>query len=95
MSRNALNLLRSATSSLSPRAVTRAYYPAHRRAAIRLRNYSGTTPENVNDTSEGSGNAEKKAVDTREPVTPFSELETKLKTKEDEVLDLTVRSSRQ
>ena len=93
MSRNALNLLRSATSSLSPGAVTRPYYPAYRRGAIRFRTYSGTAPENVNGTSEGPGNAEKKAVDTQEPVPPLSELETKLKTKEDEVLDLTVRSS--
>jgi hypothetical protein len=89
MSRNALNLLRSATSSLSPGAVTRPYYPAYRRAAIPFRTYSGTTPENVNSTSEGP---EKKAVDTQKPVPPLSEFEAKLKTKEDEVLDLTVRS---
>lgn len=94
MSRNALRLLRSATSSLSPGAVTRAYYPAYRRAAIPFRTYSGTTPENVNDTSEGPENAEK-AADTQEPVPPLSELEVKLKIKEDEALDLTVRSSRQ
>ena len=92
MSRNALNLLRSATSSLSPRAVTRPYYPAYRRAAIGFRTYSGTAPENVNGTSEGLGNAEK-SMDTQEPVPPLSELDAKLKTKEDEVLDLTVRSS--
>jgi hypothetical protein len=91
MSRNALNLLRSATSSLSPAAVTGPYYPAYRRAAIRFRNYSGTAPENVNGTSQGPGDA----ADTQEPVPPLSELETKLKTKEDEVLDLTVRLSRQ
>ncbi|KAF8503560.1 GrpE-domain-containing protein [Russula emetica] len=91
MSRNALNLLRSATSSLSPRAVTRSYYPAYRRAAVRFRTYSGTAPENVNDTSEGPGNAEKKAVDTQEPVPPLSEIEAKLKKKDDEVLDLTSR----
>ena len=95
MSRNALNLFRSATSSLSPRTVTRPSYPAYRRAAIRYRTYSGTAPENVNGTSEGPGNVEKKAVDTQEPVPPLSELEAKLKTKEDEVLDLTVRSSHQ
>jgi len=94
MSRNALNLLRSATSSLSPRVVSRAYYPVHRRAVIHLRNYSVTTPENGNDASESSGNAEKTAGDTQEPVPPLSELEAKLKTKEDEVLDLTVRLSR-
>jgi hypothetical protein len=94
MSRNALNLLRSATSSLSPGAVTRPYYPAYRRAAIRFRTYSGTAPENVNGTSEGPGNA-KKAVDTQEPVPPLSKLEAKLKTKDDEVLDLTVRLSHQ
>jgi hypothetical protein len=93
MSRNALNLLRSATSSLSP--VTPAYYPAYRRAAIHFRTYSGTAPENFNGTSEGQGNAEKKTVNTQEPVTPLSELQTKLKTKEDEVLDMTVRSSHQ
>jgi hypothetical protein len=93
MSRNVLNLLRSATSSLSPGAVTRPYYPAYRRAAIPFRTYSGTAPENVNDTSEGPGNAEKKSVDTQEPIP--SELEAKLKTKEDEVLDLTVCSYHQ
>jgi hypothetical protein len=95
MSRNALNLFRSATSSLSPGAVTRPYYPAYRRAAIRFRTYSATAPENVNGTSGGPGNAEKKAVDTQEPVPALSELEAKLKTKEGEVLDLTVRSSHQ
>jgi|SRR6267154_861638 len=95
MSRNALNLLRSATSSLSPGVVTRPYYPAYRRAAIRFRTYSGTTPENVNGTSEGPGDAEKKAVDTQVPGPPSSELDAKLKTKEDEVLDLTVSSSHQ
>lgn len=89
MSRNALNLLRSATSSLS--SVTRPYYSAHQRAAIRFQTYSGTAPENVNGTSEGPVNAEKKAVDTQEPVPPLSELEAKLKTKEDEVLDVTSR----
>lgn len=92
MSRSALNLLRSATSSLSPGAVARPYYPAYRRAAIPFRTYSGATPENVNNTSEGPGSAEKKDMDTQEPVPPLSELEGKLKTKEDEVLDLTVRS---
>ena len=95
MSRNALNLLRSATSSLSPAAVTRPHYPAYRRAAIRFRTYSETAPENVNGTSGGPGNAEKKVVDTQEPCPSLSDLEAKLKTKEDEVLDLTVRSSRQ
>lgn len=95
MSRNALNLFRSATSSLSHRAVTRSYYPIHRRAAIHSRTYSGTTPENVNGTSDGPENAEKKAADTQAPDSPLSELEAKLKTKEDEVLDLTVRPSQQ
>jgi hypothetical protein len=94
MSRNALNLLRSATSSLSPAAMTPSYYPAYRRA-IRFRTYSGTAPENVNGTSGGLGDAEKKAVDTQEPVPPLSELEAKLKTKEAEVLDMTVRLSHQ
>lgn len=91
MSRNALNLFRSATSSLSPRAVTRSYYPIHRRAAIHSRTYSSTTSENAN----GTGNAEKKAADTQQPVPPSSELEAKLMAKEEEVLDLTVRSSHQ
>jgi hypothetical protein len=95
MSRNALSLLRSATSSLSPGVMTRSHYPAYRRAAIHFRTYSGTAPKNVNGTSEAPGNAEKKAVDTQEPVSPLSELEAKLKTKEDEALDLTVRSSHQ
>lgn len=91
MSRNALNLLRSATSSLSPRAATRSYHPIRRRAAIHPRTYSNTTSENVNGTSGGTGNAEKKAADTQQTVPPLSELEAKLKTKEDEVLDITVR----
>jgi hypothetical protein len=95
MSRNALNLLRSATSSLSPRAVTRSYYPIHRRAAIHSRTYSSTTPENDNGTSKGPGSAEKKTVDTQETVPPLSELEAKLKTKEEEVLDMRVRVSQQ
>jgi molecular chaperone GrpE len=76
---------------LSPHAVARSYYPIHRRAAIHFRNYSSTKQENVNDTSEGPGKAEKKAADTQAPVPPSSELEAKLKTKEDEVLDLTSR----
>lgn len=70
--------------------MTPSYYPAYRRAIL-FRNYSGTAPENVNGTSGGLGDAEKKAVDTQEPVPPLSELEAKLKTKEAEVLDMTVR----
>lgn len=75
--------------------MARPYYPAYRIAATRFRTYSGTPPENVNGTSEGPGNAEKKVVGTQEPLPPLSELEAKLKKKEDEVLDLTVRSSSQ
>jgi hypothetical protein len=95
MSRNALNVLRSATSSLSSRTVTRTYYPIHRRAAIHPRAYSSTTSENVNGTSGGTGNAENKAADTQQPVPPLSELEVKLKTKEEEVLDIKVRTVHQ
>ncbi|KAI0306574.1 GrpE-domain-containing protein [Multifurca ochricompacta] len=90
MSRAALNLLRSATSSISPLLVTRSYYPAHRRAAIVSRTYSGTASEQAKEPSDHSGNAKKKPEDKGEQ-TQLSELETKLGTKEDEVLDLTGR----
>ncbi|KAI0302036.1 GrpE nucleotide exchange factor [Russula brevipes] len=78
MSRNALNLLRSATSSLSPLAISRTYYPAHRRAMMVSRNFSGSA---------------EKAEDKQDSVSPASELEAKLKAKEGEVLDVTVRLS--
>jgi len=90
MSRNALNLLRSATSSLSPLAISRPYYPAHRRALIVSRNFSGTTSEKANGTPEEPGSAEK-AEDKQDSVSPASELEAKLKAKESEVLDVTGR----
>jgi hypothetical protein len=92
MSRNALNLLRSATSSLSPLTISRPYYPAHRRALIVSRNFSGTTSEKANQTPEESGSAEK-AEAKQDSVSPSSELEAKLKAKEGEVLDVTVRLS--
>jgi hypothetical protein len=100
MSRNALNLLRSATSSLSPRAVTRSYYPTHRRAVIHSRTYLGTTSEKSNGTPEDTRSADndKVAEDTQDTVQdavpPLSELEAKLKAKEDAVVDLTVRRTR-
>lgn len=92
MSRATLNLLRSATSSLSPLAATRSYCPAHRRAAIRYRAYSETTSEKAKETSEDSGDAEQKAGDKPGPAPPLSEFQARLKVKEDEVSDLTVRS---
>jgi hypothetical protein len=92
MSRNALNLLRSATSSLSPLAISRPSYPAHRRALIVSRNFSGTTSEKARETPEESGSAEKAEV-KQDSVSPSSELEAKLKAKEGEVLDVTVRLS--
>ncbi|KAI0006033.1 GrpE-domain-containing protein [Russula compacta] len=91
MSRNALNLLRSATSSLSTPAVARSYYPAHRTAVILSRAYSDTASEKANGAPGDSGGVEKKAEHKQDPVPPLSELETKLKAKEDEVLDLTSR----
>lgn len=95
MSRNALNLLRSATSSLSTLAVARSYHPAHRTVVVHSRTYSDTTSEKANGAPGDSGGVEKKAEHKQDPVPTLSELETKLKTKEDEVLDLTVRPSRQ
>lgn len=92
MSRATLNLLRSATSSLSSLAATRSYCPAHRRAAIRYRAYSETTSEKAKETSEDSGDAEQKAGDKPGPAPPLSEFQARLKVKEDEVSDLTVRS---
>ena len=89
MSRNVLNLLRSATSSMSPLAVTRSYHPTYRRAVLYSRSYLGTTSEKAN------GSADKIAEDKQDAVPPpLPELETKLKAKEDEVLDLTVSPSR-
>ncbi|KAI9509383.1 GrpE-domain-containing protein [Russula earlei] len=91
MSRNALSLLRSATSSLSNFAVTRSYYPAHRRVVLLSRTYSGTTPEKASEPSEGPESAEKVVEEKQDPVPPSSEVETKLRAKEDEVVDLTGR----
>ena len=90
MSRNALNLLRSATSSLSPLAVSRSYRPTCRRAVLHSRTYLGTTSEKANGTREDAGGADKIAEDKQGATPPLPELETKLKAKEDEVLDLTV-----
>ena len=95
MSRASLNLLRSATSSLSPFAATRSYCPVHRRAAIPFRTYSESASEKADkadETPRDSRNAEQKE-DISEPAPPLLEIQAKLKTKEDEVLDLTVRSS--
>jgi len=91
MSRNVFNLLRSATSSVSPLAVTRSYRPTCRRAVLHSRTYLGTTSEKANGTREDAGGADKIAEDKQDAVPPLSELETKLKGKEDEVLDLTSR----
>jgi hypothetical protein len=91
MNRATLNLLRSATSSLSPLAVTRPHCPPYRRAAIRFRNYSETATEKAKETSGDSERAEQKTEDKPEQDPPLLELQARLKTKEDEVLDLTVR----
>jgi len=91
MSRNALNLLRSATSSFSYLAAARSYCPTHRRAVLLSRAYSDTTAGKTSESSEGPGSAEKTTEDKQDPVPPLSELEAKLKAKEDEVLDITVR----
>ena len=94
MSRAALNLLRSATSSLRTPAVSRSFYHSHRTAAIISRTYSSTAPENAKETSGGSGDVQTKAEDKLDEVPPLSELEAKLQAKEAEVLDLTVRPFR-
>jgi len=91
MSRNALNLLRSATSSLSQPAAARSYCPTYRRAVLLSRAYSDTTAEKASESSEGRGSTEKTTGDKQDPVPPSSELEAKLKAKEDEVLDITGR----
>jgi hypothetical protein len=91
MSRATLNLL--ATSSLSPFAATRSFCAVHRRAAIPFRTYSETASEKADETPQDSRNAEQKEKDISEPAPPLLELQAKLKTKEDEVLDLTVRLS--
>ncbi|KAI9466210.1 GrpE-domain-containing protein [Lactarius psammicola] len=83
MSRAALNLLRSATSSLRTPAVSRSSYHSHRTAAITSRTYSSTAPENSKETPGGSGDVQE--------VPPLSELAAKLQAKEAEVLDLTGR----
>jgi len=61
---------------------------------IHSRTYLGTTSERGNGTPEDTGNADKVAEDRQDAVPPLSELETKLKAKEDEALDLTVRLAR-
>jgi hypothetical protein len=91
MNRATLNFLRSATSSLSPLAVTRSHCPPHGRAAIRFRNYSETATEKAKETSGDSESSEQKTEDKPEQDPPLSEFQARLKTKEDEVLDLTVR----
>jgi len=88
MSRYALNFFRFATSSISPLAVTRSYHPTYRRAVLHSRTYLGTT--SANGTPEEAGSADKIAEDKQDAVPPLPELETKLKAKEEEVLDLTV-----
>jgi hypothetical protein len=61
---------------------------------IHSRTYLGTTSERANGTPEDTGSADKVAEDKQDAVPPLSELETKLKAKEDEALDLTVRLAR-
>jgi hypothetical protein len=94
MSRYALNFSRFATSSMSPLAVARSYHPTYRRAVLHSRTYLGTTSERANGTPDEAGSADKIADDKQDVVPPLPELETKLKAKEDEVLDLTVSPSR-
>jgi hypothetical protein len=54
----------------------------------------GTTSEKANGTPEEAGVADNVPEDKQDAVPPLPELETKLKAKEDEVLDLTVSPSR-
>src|SRR6201987_2992648 len=93
MSRNALNLLRSATSSVSHLAVARSYCPTHRRAVLLSRAYSDTTASKASESSEGSGSAKKTPGDKQDPVPPPSELEAQLNATEDEVVDKAVPQS--
>ncbi len=57
------------------------------------RTYSGTTSQKANEAPEDTGSADKVAEDKQDAAPPLSELEAKLKAKEDEVIDVTVRRS--
>ncbi|KAI0273631.1 GrpE-domain-containing protein [Gloeopeniophorella convolvens] len=87
MSRAALNLFRSATSSLSPRTVNRSCQHVHRRAVLGARAYSDKPSEKAGSAPEQPEKAQEKSEDA----SALSELEVKLKAKEDEVVDLTGR----
>ena len=75
---------------MSPLAVTRSYHPTHRRVVLHSRNYLGTTSEKANGTPQSTASADKNPEDNQDAIPPLSELESKLRAKEDEVLDLTV-----
>jgi hypothetical protein len=91
MSRNTLSLLQSATSSLSHLATAHSYSPTHQKLS---QADSNTTTERTSGSSEGPGSAEKTTEDKQDLVPPLSELEAKLKAKEDEVSDITVHPFR-
>jgi len=55
------------------------------------RTYSGTTSQKANEAPEDTGSADKVAEDKLDAAPPLSELEAKLKAKEDEVIDVTGR----
>ena len=57
---------------------------------LHSRNYLGTTSEKANGTPQSTASADKNPEDKQDATPPLPELETKLKAKEDEVLDLTV-----
>ena len=61
---------------------------------LHSRTYLGTVSDKANGTPEDAGGADKIAEDKQDAAPPLPELETKLKAKEDEVLDLTVSPSR-
>lgn len=87
-----MQVFRAATSSLSSRALARSSVGRMpRRAALNVRSYSdaSTSKEGTAESKEEAKPAEAAAAEN-----PCAEVEAKLKKKEDEVVDLTVRLSR-
>ena len=85
---HAMHVLRAATASLSPRAVARASVAAvHRRPAVGQRWYSD---EKAPASEKGQGQGEAGAGAAAEDG-PCAAVERKLKAKEEEAVDLTVR----
>lgn len=91
-----MQAFRAATSSLSPRVLARSpaavgRMPASvsRRTAMSARNYSDTTSSSSKDGVKESKEEAKPASEGEK--NPCAEVETKLKAKEEEVVDLTVR----